>query len=604
MSGVPRCRLSDQITREAGVTATCYDLLGNQPHRLRRGQVYTVDSAIRACDGALSWIDIPHEELSPGPSGKLFQVDATDCTTMIRRSYPDLDRRHGDDFGFDQGDPETHCRNVYFTAMATYELFRRALGRPVAWAFWGDGVSPPLRLLPFAQQALNAYYDRSRAEIGFGFDRAGPDSSRADARLIRFTALSSDVIAHEVTHALIDGLRPDYDLPVHPDVFAFHEAVADTVALLSRFERQSYLPYLLRESRLSFLKNDFLRSLAPQLGRLVRKSGLRTLDIGWTVLGGDGDTADLPRYEDATISPHARGGLLSSAVFEAFLRSLHRRIKPLLDLAAPEGSAVDRYLIEQVQTIAAATAGHFLEICIRALDYCPPASIRFSDYLRAMITADRLLIREDRHGYREELIDAFRRRGIYPEDIDVVSERQLEWNRPDLPTAPIVGLALSDLRFDVSPVLPLNAAEVRRQARALALAIDDDRRLAHELGLRDPGQIGGAGRVSAPMVTSIRPTLRVGRDGFIDFSIIAEVTQDRDMPVDDKGFVRHRGGATLIIGPRGQPYMIVRQRVDNDDRIAKEIAYVSEAIARRQLVLQGERYVVDHAYRRSLCGPH
>ena len=211
----------------------------------------------------------------------------------------------------------------------------------MAWAFWTRDSHPALQLKPFAQRALNAYYDREKSEIGFGFDRAGPDSDRADSRLIRFTALSSDVIAHEVTHALIDGLRPDYDLPVHPDVFAFHEAVADIVALLSRFERASYLPWLLRESGLSFLKNDFLTSLAPELGKLVRQSGLRTLDIAWTELGtGKENDKEKPgrfRYDNAPNEPHQRGGLLSSAVFEAFLQSLDRRIKPLVDLAAPVG---------------------------------------------------------------------------------------------------------------------------------------------------------------------------------------------------------------------------------------------------------------------------
>ncbi|MFV0299652.1 MAG: hypothetical protein ACK5IP_02005 [Paracoccus sp. (in: a-proteobacteria)] len=602
MGSLPRCEVSDRIGREAGVTETCYRLEGNLPLRQRRGTVYTVDSAIRISDGAFSEIGIPHEPVEPGPAGKLFAVDATDCETALRRSFPDIDRAHGRDFGFDQGDFETHCRNVYFSAMSAYELFRRALGRPVAWAFWREGAHPPLRLLPFAQRQLNAYYDRDRAEIGFGFDRAGPDSDRADARLIRFTALSSDVVTHEVTHALLDGLRPDYDLPVHPDVFAFHEAVADIVALLSRFERPNYLSYVLREFRESGLRYDFMTSLAPELGRLVRKSGLRTLDVDWTEPGSPAEQATLARYDTAEAASHERGGLLSSAVFEAFVKALMRRIRPLVQLAAPQGSAVDRYLLEQVQHLASETAGHFLEICIRALDYCPPASIRFADYLRAMVTADSILMPNDRFGYREELIEAFRKRGIYPADIDVVSEAELKWNAPNIPVSRIPGLALSELRFDVTPVLPRSAAEVRRQAQALALAIDDDPRLAREMGLADPHLIAGGG-VSPPVVTSIRPTLRVGREGFIDFSIIAEVTQDRLTEVEG-GSVRLRGGATLILGPMGEPRMIVRQRIDNDDRIVAETRYLRTAIAQRQLVLQDGRYVVDHDYRRALCGSH
>ncbi|MDN5568474.1 MAG: hypothetical protein L0G27_06955, partial [Paracoccus sp. (in: a-proteobacteria)] len=237
MARLPRCTLSDRIARDAGVTAACYDLKGNQPARLRRGQVFTVDGSIRTLDGALSTLSIPFEPLLPGPTGRLFRVDATDCASGVTRGRPDLDRPGPDDFTFDQGRDETHCRNVYFTAMATYESFRSALGRPVAWAFWREDHHPPLRLMPFAEHSLNAFYDRDQAAVCFGYSPASMDSDRADRHLLRFTALSSDVAAHEVTHALIDGLRPDYDAPVNPDVFAFHEALADIVALLSRFQR-------------------------------------------------------------------------------------------------------------------------------------------------------------------------------------------------------------------------------------------------------------------------------------------------------------------------------------------------------------------------------
>ena len=165
MADIPRCQVPDTILREAGVRQTCYELQGNLPRQLRHGQVYTVDSAMRMSNGAISALTIPYEKLRPGPRGKLFHVDATDCETLLSRSCPDLDRAHGDDFAFDQGDHETHCRNTYFTAMATYELFRRALGRPVAWAFWTRDSHPALQLKPFAQRALNAYYDLSLIHI-------------------------------------------------------------------------------------------------------------------------------------------------------------------------------------------------------------------------------------------------------------------------------------------------------------------------------------------------------------------------------------------------------------------------------------------------------
>ena len=57
-----------------------------------------------------------------------------------------------------------------------------------------------------------------------------------------FTCLSHDIVAHETTHALLDGLHPRYQEPTNPDVLAFHEAFADIVAMFQHFT----LPEVLR----------------------------------------------------------------------------------------------------------------------------------------------------------------------------------------------------------------------------------------------------------------------------------------------------------------------------------------------------------------------
>src|SRR5213079_2368939 len=74
-------------------------------------------------------------------------------------------------------------------------------------------------------------------------------------------------------------------------------------------------------------------------------------------------------------------------------------------------------LVERLAVEAANVAGTILTTCIRALDYCPPIDLTFGEYLRALITADRDLIPDDKDGYRVAFITAFRERGIHPPDV-------------------------------------------------------------------------------------------------------------------------------------------------------------------------------------------
>ena len=132
---------------------------------------------------------------------------------------------------------------------------------------------------------------------------------------------------------------------------------------------------------------------------------------------------------------HARGAILVAAVFDAFLSIYRDRTRDLLRLASggtgvlPDGE-LHPDLVNRLAQEAAKAAGHVLNMCIRALDYCPPVDLTFGEYLRALITADMDLMPEDQHRYRVAFIEAFRRRGIYPRDVRTLSEDSLRWARP------------------------------------------------------------------------------------------------------------------------------------------------------------------------------
>jgi hypothetical protein len=123
---------------------------------------------------------------------------------------------------------------------------------------------------------------------------------------------------------------------------------------------------------------------------------------------------------------------LVAAVFEAFINIYKNRVADLVRIAS-DGTGILRQgelhpdLVCRLAVEAAKAADHVLKMCIRALDYCPPIDLTFGDYLRAIITADSDLVEDDNRDYRLVFIDAFRKRGIYPEGIRTLSVDSLRF---------------------------------------------------------------------------------------------------------------------------------------------------------------------------------
>ncbi|HLG39692.1 MAG TPA: hypothetical protein VI461_08485, partial [Chitinophagaceae bacterium] len=206
----------------------------------------------------------------------------------------------------------------------------------------------------------------------------------------------------------------------NPDVLAFHEAFADIVALFQHFTYPEVLKNQIAATRGNLASQNLLGKLAQEFGIAIGGySSLRDAigsydkDGKWTPTEPKGD-----EYRKV-FKPHDRGAILVAAVFEAFLSIYKNRIADLLRLATggtgvlPIGE-ISPDLVNRLSAEAAKSSRHVLNMCIRALDYCPPVDITFGDFLRAVITADSDLVPDDNRDYRIAFISAFRRRGIYP----------------------------------------------------------------------------------------------------------------------------------------------------------------------------------------------
>jgi hypothetical protein len=404
----------------------------NPPIRLpdrRRLRTYAFDPMSTRLSGRLLLVDVPFEkDLQPGPVGELIHVVDYDATRDLWYAPVDLDDPAilaQDGLRPTEGDPRTHQQIVYAVSMSVLERFERFVGRRFRWR-----SSHALRLVPHAFEGRNAFFDPTRRAVLFGYYTA--DARDPGANLpgqVMFTCLSSDVIAHEVTHAIVHRLRRYYSEATNPDVFAWHEAFADLVALFQHFAHREVVIEAVAATRGDLRGGGGLLDLAREFGASTgRGKALRS------ALGTDPDPT---RFQNAT-EPHERGACFVAGVFDAYLDAYQSRIGDLLRIytngtgVLPEGN-LHPDLVRRVADEAVTAADRVLGMVVRGFDYLPVVDVTFGDVVRAVVTADRALYPEDGGHLRSGLVEALRKRGIYPSRVASLTDEALVWPAPSQP---------------------------------------------------------------------------------------------------------------------------------------------------------------------------
>ncbi len=441
--------------------------------------------------------------------------------------------------------PSFRAQNVFAVAASTLATFERNLGRPIAWR---SGY-PQLYLVPAARVEANAFYSPEHNAVLFGW--LPGFGERAPV----FTALSYDVVAHEVSHAVLDGLRPRYTEPGLPDQMAFHEALADLVALLSVFAMRGVPERLLamdrsgrvqfpgeparggpssetararrRAARAQHLMRNPLARLAEQLGSVVPSNPAAPPDDGLypslrraVALVPRKDWDDDPSYQE----PHRRADILVAAFMQTFIDIWVGRIDSLENDHGLDGARV----VEE----GTKAATHLLGMVLRALDYLPPVELEFDDVIDSIITSDRRLAPDDAHDYRGALARSFESFGITPPPHRIVDEDGVvaplresviaerdggrPWNGndlalfpPDPDTVGLVGLRYEHLNMAAMRTSP---DEVYQFIWNNASTLEIDVRLT-------------------TVVERVLASTRIGPDGLLVTEVLADYNQRLRVPV-------------------------------------------------------------------------
>jgi hypothetical protein len=156
---------------------------------------------------------------------------------------------------FDVGTPEFlfwQCREGALAAIAAWESIAGPLP---AW----QGNRKKLALLQDDGQDLNAFYDRA----SFSFFHADIDGTTF------FSGASTDVVAHEIGHGLLDSIRPDLWDAAFLETGAFHEAFGDCIAVVTALHDRDTRRKVLASTK-SLRKKNFVESTAENLSRGIR----------------------------------------------------------------------------------------------------------------------------------------------------------------------------------------------------------------------------------------------------------------------------------------------------------------------------------------------
>jgi len=531
----------------------------------RKLTILALDPSVKYQNKILRYqIEIPNELLDPGPRGYRVHVVDYDSTedsfhgpveipVHLDSSGVPKDPFEGKSDAALLKDAGFHAWMTYGIIMKTLARFEYALGRRISWSFG----SHQIQVAPHAFADANAFYSDQARGLYFGYFPS------ADGKRRIFSCLSHEIVAHETTHALLDGLRERYTDPSSPQQAGFHEGFADIIALLSilsapsvvervvdlgvpgakgeSIRRSDLSPDALRNSGLLGLAQEMGSELAAVHGQALRRSVTLEKRSDYLTSGSKNEAHDC-------------GEILVAAVLNAYLEVWVYRLKAIGD-----DEKLDR---ARAAEEGAELAERLLTVCVRAIDYCPPTDIEFSDFASALLTADWELNPNDaKYDLRAKLYTAFREYGIHPRSKGGTGHREKgTWDPPP------EEFCYDRTHFD----------SMKSDPDELFRFLWENQRL---FKLHDQAYT---------RVLSVRPCLRVGRDGFTLRETVAEYHQQLTMfaselkrlgvikppAMPDDTEVTLYGGNAVIFDEYGHVKYNIGKSIMDEKRQTKRLAYL------------------------------
>lgn len=159
-------------------------------------------------------------------------------------------------------DPRQNSSLAFASTVNTVNAFMEIFEGDFKWAFKYD----KLLVRPNTGKDFNANYRRESGTVNF-YQELDP------VRNVHVhSGASGDIVSHEVGHALLDAIRPEYFNSWGPEPAAFHESFGDIMSLHMALKDERVLDRLVQETGGDLSKPNLVAHMAEELGTGVNNS--------------------------------------------------------------------------------------------------------------------------------------------------------------------------------------------------------------------------------------------------------------------------------------------------------------------------------------------
>ena len=272
---------------------------------------------------------------------------------------------------FQPGTVEFQAGQLFVVLTQTYAAWTEFFGEDFAW----KSGAAELPIYPRAGEELQAYYDQTSLRFQYGTD---PKRNQTV-----YTCESSDIVAHECGHAVLDAHQPDYWHALYPETGAFHESFGDISALLVTLGNPAVRAAVLAETRGDLSKSNVATRFGEQLARAGYDTGHAAEVVAPNALR---DAVNSFKYREPEKLPSSAPFSKLSSGSHNFSRVFTGAFYDLLVAMYTQLREADITLsADAALAKARGDAGHLIA---QAIEVAPKGDVPFSVHAASMITAD------------------------------------------------------------------------------------------------------------------------------------------------------------------------------------------------------------------------